>query len=211
MLAAAAAEQAAISTLRVHEFMRACVRTFYALFHPPAQTCAVSTNGTGSGECPDSWHTSSRRSSCGSPVTSNRVCFVLTCFVPKMPGGTRQTAVAVEADHGGRMSGGAGVYKGGQTVFRAGDEERSMFFVNRGSVLVVVDRKVVDRFEPGHLFGEVGMILGEKRTVFVSMSVEMHASEVVKFVEPLADSCRNSSGGYLGKQRRRGIAETGHE
>ena len=40
-----------------------------------------------------------------------------------------------------------------------------MFFVNRGSVLVVVNRKVVDKFEAGHLFGEVGMILGEKRTV----------------------------------------------
>ena len=40
-----------------------------------------------------------------------------------------------------------------------------MFFVNRGSVLVVVDGKVVDQFETGHLFGEVGMILGEKRTV----------------------------------------------
>ena len=59
----------------------------------------------------------------------------------------------------------AAVYKSGQTVFRAGDSERSMFFVNRGSVLVVVNRKVVDKFEAGHLFGEVGMILGEKRTV----------------------------------------------
>ena len=62
-------------------------------------------------------------------------------------------------------SNGTGVYKGGQTVFRVGDVERSMFFVNRGSVLVVVDGKVVDQFETGHLFGEVGMILGEKRTV----------------------------------------------
>lgn len=42
-----------------------------------------------------------------------------------------------------------------------------MYFVNSGSVRVEIEKKVVDTLEPGCFFGEVGMMLCEKRTADV--------------------------------------------
>ena len=59
-------------------------------------------------------------------------------------------------------------FKKGEMVFRVGDPGQSMFFVNSGSVAVTVNDVVVDSFHTGDFFGEVGMLLGERRSANIS-------------------------------------------
>jgi CRP-like cAMP-binding protein len=59
-------------------------------------------------------------------------------------------------------------FKKGEMVLREGDPGRSMFFVNSGSVAVTVNDVVVDSFHTRDFFGEVGMLLGERRSANIS-------------------------------------------
>mmetsp|Transcript_31571 Transcript_31571/g.100976 ORF Transcript_31571/g.100976 Transcript_31571/m.100976 type:complete len:396 (-) Transcript_31571:49-1236(-) len=89
-------------------------------------------------------------------------------------------------------------FKDSDVVFRAGDDGKSMYFVNSGSVRVEIEKKVVDTLEPGCFFGEVGMMLCEKRTADVLAAgdcelLELHVDsffEVASEFPAIANSLR---------------------
>ena len=74
-------------------------------------------------------------------------------------------------------------------VFSAGDPGRTMFFINSGSVVVIVNNRIVDSFEKRDYFGEVGMVLGEKRSATISAmtSTELLQLDVDAFYEVSSD------------------------
>jgi len=82
-----------------------------------------------------------------------------------------------------------GQHTQGQEVFRAGDPGRTMYFINSGSVVVIVNNRRVDSFEKRDYFGEVGMVLGEKRSATISAmeSTELLQLDVDAFYELSSD------------------------
>ena len=74
-------------------------------------------------------------------------------------------------------------------MFRAGDQGRSMFFINSGSVVVIVNNRSVDSFEARDYFGEVGMLLGEKRsaTISATANTELLQLDVDAFYQVASD------------------------
>lgn len=82
-----------------------------------------------------------------------------------------------------------GQYTQGQVVFSAGDPGQTMFFMNLGSVVVSVNNRSVDSFEMRDYFGEVGMVLGEKRSATISAmtSTELLQLDVEAFYAMSSD------------------------
>ena len=74
-------------------------------------------------------------------------------------------------------------------MFRAGDPGRTMYFINSGSVVVIVNNRRVDSFEKRDYFGEVGMVLGEKSSATISAmeSTELLQLDVDAFYELSSD------------------------
>jgi len=54
-------------------------------------------------------------------------------------------------------------YEAGELLFRAGDEGRTVYFVEEGEVEIVLEGTLLDTLGPGQLFGETAAILGEPR------------------------------------------------
>jgi len=55
------------------------------------------------------------------------------------------------------------VYADGQHLFELGDEDRTAYFLEQGEVEIVLGSRVIDRLNPGQIFGETAAILGEAR------------------------------------------------
>jgi CRP/FNR family transcriptional regulator, cyclic AMP receptor protein len=55
-------------------------------------------------------------------------------------------------------------YTAGETVFREGDEASCMYLVGSGAVEIQKDGRMLERIEPGGLFGEMALIEIESRS-----------------------------------------------
>ncbi|MGA2848911.1 MAG: cytochrome P450 [Terracidiphilus sp.] len=58
-------------------------------------------------------------------------------------------------------------FQQGEIIIRQGDTATAFYIVERGTVSVSKDGKVVARLEPGHYFGEIGLLHGVPRTATV--------------------------------------------
>mmetsp|Transcript_11813 Transcript_11813/g.27197 ORF Transcript_11813/g.27197 Transcript_11813/m.27197 type:complete len:735 (-) Transcript_11813:86-2290(-) len=75
----------------------------------------------------------------------------------------------------------------GQFVIRCGDVGDSMYFVNSGSVKIMLNGEEIDRLSTGDFFGEVALMLSEKRiadVISLGSSREVKVKKTLSFPEP---------------------------
>lgn len=63
-------------------------------------------------------------------------------------------------------------------VFKTGDPSKNMYFLNKGSLAVLVDGRKVDVLQVGDFVGEIGMALDEKRRADVQANADSEILEL---------------------------------
>ena len=65
-------------------------------------------------------------------------------------------------------------------VFKQGDEGNTAFLIVSGALNVEIDQKKVGKMETGEIFGELSLILGEKRKASVKAITQSEIIEIKK-------------------------------
>ena len=65
-------------------------------------------------------------------------------------------------------------------VFKQGDEGNTAFLIVSGALNVEIDQKKVGKMETGEIFGELSLILGEKRKASVKAIIPTEIIEIKK-------------------------------
>lgn len=65
-------------------------------------------------------------------------------------------------------------------VFKQGDEGNTAFLIVSGALNVEIDQKKVGKMETGEIFGELSLILGEKRKASVKAIIPSEIIEIKK-------------------------------
>ncbi len=68
----------------------------------------------------------------------------------------------------------------GEVLFNQGDSGNSVFFIIHGSVAVVINAIEVARLGPGKYFGELGLMLNDRRSATIMAAEDSKIMELTR-------------------------------